>query len=256
MRGTNVKDGRTGKQSVRFAVRSRGRDFRMTLLLAAVLLGSSSIAAGQSEFTLQTSPALSALNMPAALTNQLDPQGSRVLRTNGTGTNPVCDVWWVKPVLAKKPAATQSRVLYGDLEAGAVVGLLRFITLEAEDSLDQKLKPGFYTMRYVQVPPGSDEADKAEYRDFLLLTPVAADLNVTKALSFEEASRMSAKAAGTEHPVLMSLVPANPAYKTLPAVVADDLGNCALQAKLHDARGSEYVLSLLLVTPPKEEGGS
>ena len=228
----------------------------MALLLTVVMLGLSSLAAGQSAFTLEPSPALSSLNLPAAVANQLDPQGSRVLRTAGTAKNAVCDVWWVKSVLVKKPAATQSRVLYGDLQTGAVVGLLRFVMLQPEDSLDQKLKPGFYTMRYVQVPAGSDEADKAEYRDFLLLTPMAADVDVTKPLSFDEASRMSAKAAGTEHPVLMSLVPANPAYKTLPAVVADDLGNCALQAKLQDATGSQYVLSLLLLTPPKEEGGS
>lgn len=228
----------------------------MALPLAAVVLGLSSFAVGQSDFTLQPSPALASLNVPAPLANQLDPQGSRVSRTAGTGHNAICDVWWVKSVLVKKPAATQSRVLYADLQTGAVVGLLRFVTLAPEDSLDQKLKPGFYTMRYVQVPAGSDEAEKAEYRDFLLLTPMAADVDVTKPLSFDEASRMSSKAAGTEHPVLMSLVPANPAYKTLPAVVADDLGNCALQAKLQDATGSQYVLSLLLLTPPKEEGGS
>lgn len=228
----------------------------MALLLGAAVLGLSNVAAGQADFALQPAPALSSLNVPAALAAQLDPQGSRLLRTAGSPTNNViCDVWWVKSVLVKKPASTQSRVLYGELQTGAVVGLLRFINLD-EDSLDQKLKPGFYTMRYVQVPSGSDEAEKAEYRDFLLLTPMAADSDLTKPLSFDEAARMSRKAAGTEHPALMSLVPANPAYKTLPAVVADDLGNCALQAKLPDATGSPHVLSLLLLTPPKEEGGS
>lgn len=251
-----MRDDRTEKRNVRCGLSIRDRGLRIALLGAGLLLGLSGIAAGQSEFALQPSPALSSLGVPAALSSQLDPRGSRVLRTAGTASNPVCDVWWVKSVLVRKQAAKQSQVLYGGLETGAVVGLLRFVMLEPEDSLDQKLKPGFYTMRYVQVPPGSDEAEKAEYRDFLLLTPLAADLDVTKPLSFEEASRMSAKAAGTEHPVLMSLVPANPAYKALPAVVADDLGNCALQAKLRDGSGSEYVLSLLLLTPPKEEGGS
>lgn len=181
------------------------------------------------------------------------------MRSAGSQYDPVCDVWWVKSVTAKTPAAAISRVLYRELQSGALVGLLHFIAADAEDSRDQKLRPGFYMMRYAQVPAGSDEAGSSEYQDFLLLTPMSADSQVTGMLSYDQMVRLSKIATGTGHPALMNLVPINPAYKRLPAVVADDVGNCALQLSLHEesAAGPRDVeLALLLVTPPKEEGGS
>ena len=63
----------------------------------------------------------------------------------------------------------------------------------------------------------------------------------------------------TGHPALTSLVPVNPAYKRLPAVVADEVGNCAVQVSLRAGPGAasyDLEIALLVLTPPKEEGGS
>ncbi|HEV3278242.1 MAG TPA: hypothetical protein VG860_15600 [Terriglobia bacterium] len=240
-------------------MRDHRKPVRAAVLLAVSLLALGSLSKAQADFTLEASPPLSSLNVPAALADRLQTTGSRLVRTAGGGNVPVCDIWWVKAAVAKKPGAKASGVLYGEIQTGALVGLLRFLTSDAEDSRDQKLKPGFYTMRYAQLPPDSSEAGSSQYLDFLLLSAMGADSEVTKTLSFEEASRLSSRATGTGHPALMSLVPVNPAYKRLPAVVADDVGNCAVQVNLREESetGSRDVeLAILLLTPPKEQGGS
>ena len=232
---------------------------RAVLLLAVSLPALSPLARAQAEFTLQPSPALASFNIAAALSDRLQAQGSRLMRSASGHYDPICDVWWVKSVPAKTPATRASGVLHEELQTGTLVGLLHFISKDAEDFRDQKLKPGFYIMRYAQVPPGNEEAGSSQYQDFVLLSPIGADSQVTETLPFDQMVRLSAAATSTGHPALMSLVPANPAYKRLPAVVADDLGNCALQVSLHEdsAAGARDVeLALLLLTPPKEEGGS
>jgi len=232
---------------------------RAVLLLAIGLPALSALARAQAEFNLQPSPSLSSFNIAAALSDRLQAQGSRLMRFVGGHYDPVCDVWWVKSVPAKTPATRPSGVLYGELQTGALVGLLHFISADAEDFRDQKLKPGFYIMRYAQVPPDNDQAGSSQYQDFLLLSPMGADSQVTETLPFNQMARLSALATGTGHPALMSLVPANPAYKRLPAVVADDVGNCALQASVREepeGGARDVELALLLLTPPKEEGGS
>ncbi len=231
---------------------------RATLLLGFGL-AAASLAAGQAEFTLQPSPSLSSFSVPAELANLLQAQGSRLVHSTGAAEDPICDVWWVKSVRATRPAASASGVLYGELETGELVGLLHFIASDAEDSRDQKLKPGFYTMRYAQFPPDDKEVGPSQYQDFLLLSPMRLDSQLSTALSLKDAVRLSNMATGTGHPALMNLVPVNPAYKRLPAVVADDVGNCAVQVRLPEEseHGSGDVeISLLLMTPPKETGGS
>ena len=131
--------------------------------------------------------------------------------------------------------------------------------LDAEDARDQKLKVGLYTMRYAQVPQDGNHMGVSQYRDFLVVSPLAADTQLDKALSFDDLVALSRRATGTGHPAVMSLVSPNPAYKKLPAVVSDDQGNCSIQVNLHEKSSSgEQVtaLALLLVTPPKEQGGS
>jgi hypothetical protein len=230
---------------------------RAMVLLAGVLLTLGLPAGAQADFTLEPAPALSSTNIPASVADRLQAEGSRLVRTAGGGNDPICDVWWVKSVPTRKPATpSASDVLYSGLQTGTPMGVLRFLSSDAEDFHDQKLKPGFYTMRYTLVQAGTSEADGAEYRDFLLLSPMEGDSQIAKTLAFDKAVQLSLKASGTGHPALMSLVAPNPAYKLLPAVVSDDRGNCAVQVKLRDETGAAFVLSILVVTPLKEQGGS
>jgi hypothetical protein len=227
-------------------------------LAAAALLALSALAEAQ-DYTIQASPSLSSLNVPAALADQLDPRGSRLVRNSNAGSTPIADVWWVKSAPAIKASGSAGDVLVNNLQVGTLVGLLQFLSKDAEDARDQKLKVGLYTMRYGQIPQDGNHMGASQYRDFLLLSPLAAETQLDKVLAFDDLVNLSRRSTGTGHPAVMSLVTPNPAYKKLPAVVSDDQGNCSIQASLHEKGPSgdqNTPLALLLVTPPKENGGS
>ena len=220
------------------------------------LVAFAALASAQAEFTLEQSPALSTLQVPNALADRLDPQGSRILHRNDT----VCDVWWLKSLSAVPSTSSEPDILYGSLQPGVLVGLLRFVSSSAEDTRDQKLKPGLYTMRYALIPQDGNHMGVSEYRDFVLLSPLSADTELDKVLSFDDLVNLSRKASGTGHPAVIGLAPPNPAYKKLPALVQDDQGNCSLQVDLREnptsGAAQDVKLAILLVTAPKESGGS
>jgi hypothetical protein len=235
---------------------SRKKCAVVTSLPIVTLVAFAALASAQAEFTLDQSPALSTLQIPSALADRLDPQGSRIIHHKDN----VCDVWWLKSLPAVPSTNSEPDLLYGSLRPGSLVGLLQFISPSAEDFRDQKLKPGLYTMRYAQIPQDGNHMGVSEYRDFVLLSPLGTDTQLDKALSFDELVNLSRKAAGSGHPAVISLTPPNPAYKKLPALVQDDQGNCSLQVDLHESPTSgaplDVKLAILLVTAPKASGGS
>ncbi|HUI44317.1 MAG TPA: hypothetical protein VL523_20320 [Terriglobia bacterium] len=232
---------------------------RLAVLVIAATLGPGTLARGQSDYILEPSPSLASAGVPRPLAELLTPEGSRLVRTAGGAHAPICDVWWVKSVPTVKPAGSSPDILENNIQAGTLMGLLQFLSPDAEDFRDQKLKPGLYTMRYAQIPQDGNHMGVSQYRDFLLLSPVGADAQVGMALSFDDLLNLSRRASGTSHPAVMSLAAANPAYKKLPAVVADDQGNCSIQALLHETSAAgvqEMAVALVLITPAKEGGGS
>ncbi|MBZ5719920.1 MAG: hypothetical protein LAO03_06025 [Acidobacteriia bacterium] len=223
--------------------------------LLAVLLSTASLVHGQQiPFSLQTAEQPS--EMPKALGALLDPQGIRLMTTDNGLTKIACEVWFSKTV-AGKPGAGNAGLQYTNLSVGALVGVLRF-TEEGEDSRDQKLKPGLYTLRYARV--GTDPGT-GQPADGVVLSPVSADTHVEQAVPLEELTRISRLASRTKNPAVMTLVPFNAAYKQFPAIVADDQGNCILQIKLQvQAAGSPTIeplpVAILLITPEREDGES
>ena len=226
------------------------------LLVIAALMAFASLGSAQAEFTLEPSPAVSTLSIPGALAGRLEPQGSRIIHHKDA----ICDVWWLKSLPAAPSTSSEGDILYGSLRLGTLVGLVQFISPSAEDFRDQKLKPGLYTMRYAQIPQDGNHMGVSEYRDFVLLSPLSADTQLDKVLAFDDLLNLSRKAAGTGHPAVISLGPPNPAYKNLPALLQDDQGNCSLQVLLHESPPTgapqDVKLAILLVTAPKESGGS
>jgi hypothetical protein len=208
-------------------------------------------AAEPANLTAQPSPPLSSASVPPALAGRLDPQGTRLL----SGGNPLCDLWWVKGVPTIKSTGTSPDILYGNLQIGTFVGVIQILA-PAEDFRHQKLPPGVYTLRYGQIPQDGNHMGVSQYRDFLLLSPVAADTQLDTAPGFDDLVNLSRKTAGTGHPAVMSLIPASSSVKTLPAVVSDDAGDGALQVNLHEQSGSgttETPVALVIVPAPKSD---
>jgi hypothetical protein len=234
-------------------------------VLLLVMVCVSAPAWAQEPFTMETPPADSLKSLPPALRDLLDPQGSSlVTMVNGVKITAMT-VWWKKsvPTLAKPVSGPD--IIYGSFQVGALVGVLNFPPESTadfrEDSRDQKLQPGFYTMRYARMPSDASHKDVSPYRDFVLLSPVNLDTDYARILSLDELMKLSDRASRTKHPAVISLVPVNEAYKARPGIVSDDTGRCTLQVKLHGKTAggkmkSDVQVAIVLITPERESGGS
>jgi hypothetical protein len=76
------------------------------------------------------------------------------------------------------------------------------------DFRGQEVKPGVYTLRYGQQPQDGNHIGTSELADFLLALPAEADTDVKPITDFDTLSQKSAEAAGSTHPAILSLLPA------------------------------------------------
>ena len=197
-------------------------------------------------------------SFPQKIVDALDPQGSLLFTYSHGLKIGVCEIFWVKSAVAQDSPAKSSKASYDAIKPGALLGVIHFLD-EAnedyrEDFHDQKLKPGYYTMRYAALPD-SDTVD------FVLLSPLSMDRDPSVVLPPEELSHVSRAASHTKHPAIMSLVPIDIRGKDFPDVRTDGEGTWTLQAKLHlrPSKGDstkEIAVSLVVITPKKEEEGS
>ena len=209
---------------------------RLGLLLVAQLLGAA-WAWGQGAYKIEpvaTAPS----DIPKALQVALQPQGTRVVGDKGT----VCEVW-VGKAIAQSTGGNPDAV-YPSLGVGTLVGVLHFPTT-GSDFRGQTIRPGYYTLRYALLPQDGNHMGVNPYRDFLLLSPVAADTQIDKPLQPPDLYKLSRQASGTNHPAVMSLVPTAQGA-TYPFLGKDDQGHSVLQVKLGTA-GGDLPIALVVV---------
>jgi hypothetical protein len=237
----------------------------LLLFLSLALALSASPARGQEPYAAEPITVKASAYLPQSVVDGLDPQGSRLVTFDNGLKTAVSEVWWAKTVVTQESPANSSGILYGNLKVGTMVGVVHYLAESSEDYRedfrDQKLRPGYYTMRYAQMPPDGEHKDVNPYRDFVLLSPVSVDREPDKVLGMDELLKWSRLASHGRHPAIMSLVPTAAGYKNSPAVRTDDAGTCILQVKLHakpEKSGSpqEVTLAIIMVTPIKENGAS
>jgi hypothetical protein len=200
-----------------------------------------------------------------ALADALDPQGS-VLYTseNGVRMN-VCEVFWAKTVTELDVPSKVATLVYGNLKPGALVGMVHILPSADEeyrkDSKDQKLKPGYYTMRYGVLQSGIG-AHGPEEGDFVLLSPATLDKDPARLIPSAELIRLSRYASHTKEPAVMNLIEVTVARKEFPGVTTDYAGTCVMQVKLHvkpkkgDPTPQDLALAIVIMTPLVEGEGS
>jgi hypothetical protein len=112
------------------------------------------------------------------------------------------DIWLVKS-LPLIPAS--SEVSWSAVEEGTLVGA---VTLSSayRDIRGATLKPGHYTLRFGIEPQNGDHAGVSTYREFLLLSPAAAD-NSAAALNHDSVVSISRQSTGGSHPACWALDP-------------------------------------------------
>ncbi|MFB3814946.1 MAG: hypothetical protein ACE14L_12635 [Terriglobales bacterium] len=168
--------------------------------------------------------------VPAAIREALDPQGYRVLKADGT---PLAQIWLRQqlPVSGKK---TVEGANYPALSPSMLVGVIEY-PAAGKDFRGQPIKPGVYTMRYALLPADGNHMGVAPDRDFLLLSLVGDDPVANSVLRYEELLKLSTKAAGTNHPLALSMVAAPP---SVPAAYTDPNDYVVLAAKLDTSGGA------------------
>lgn len=226
-------------------------------LLSLVFLAN--LAWGQGYYAIEPVQLKSSAPVPAALRNSLDPQGTRLVAAPDAEKTTLCEVWWSNTVsgLAKTEGPVDSS--YGNLQKGTLLGLIYF-PAPATDARGQKLRPGYYTMRYVQMPQDEPHKTVIAYPDFVALTPAASDLKSHESVPLNTLIQLSRRASKTRHPAVMGLSPVNPGYSEFPGILPDETGQAVLQVKIKIRVGNkapeEMKLGIILVPTPKQDMAS
>jgi hypothetical protein len=131
----------------------------------------------------------------------------------------VLDLWWVKTIaLAKSPAAAPA---WSDVADGTLVGAIR-VSAPWSDVRGYIVKPAVYTLRYALQPANGDHLGVSPNREFLLMSPAAAD-TTSDPVGYKGAVDLSKQTIHRAHPSALSLDP--PAATAAPLTpVTTDLG--------------------------------
>ncbi|MGB9103131.1 MAG: hypothetical protein WCC59_00105 [Terriglobales bacterium] len=173
------------------------------LLLLLLLVLSSLPAAAQAK--LEKLPALKDTSVPAAIRAALDASGSRLVRPDGSV---LCEIWLRKSLPVGRVAAAKGAA-YPEMSESALLGVISFPN-GGKDFRGQAIKPGLYTMRYELLPEDGNHMGVSPTRDFVLLLAASADNDPDAQYDFAQLVKLSAQAAGTNHPApFVLLAPEN-----------------------------------------------
>ena len=206
------------------------RMFKLFLVPAIFLFFVASIFA-QGSYKVESAPAPTGSDVPKALLDSLDARGARVVSDAG----PVCEIWLRKGMALGQAAGGLGDVMYGQLGVGNLIGVLHF-PAQGADFRGQPMKPGFYALRYAQIPQDGAHMGNYPTRDTVLMTPAAADTQIDQTLSFQDMVKLSKQASGAPHPafLVMSAVSDGAAF---PSVAKDDQGHQNVQLKVQGKNG-------------------
>ncbi len=129
----------------------------------------------------------------------LMPTGWRVLR--GTQTT-VCDIWLSKEWATKDGFEATPAIQY-PFVPGQLIGVVRYARRGA-DFRDQVIDRGVYTLRFALQPVDGSHVGTSLTRDFLVLLKPESDESAAT-LDYPTLAALSAEAAGSSHPALLSL---------------------------------------------------
>lgn len=166
-------------------------------------------------------------DLPATLTAVLAQPGHRVTRDGK-----VLAEIWVRSEAPPTGGVNEGAlsVEYGALASSALVGVVRFPEPWI-DYRETEVPAGNYTMRYWVQPADGDHMGVSQYRDFLLLSPVADDADPATEYEQEPLMALSEKASGKTHPAVIALFPIAEEPAGGAAITKNDLDQLTLAVK-------------------------
>jgi len=201
-------------------------------------------------------------SLPKAVVDGLNPQGWMLYTESNGLKEPICEVFLAKTV-AGQNAAASGNLQYGTFKEGALLGVVHLLPEATDDysadSHNQKLTPGYYTMRYGLLPAGTYEHG-IKMGEFVILTPVSLDHDPARIPKPDELKRDSASGSNLDMPVTMELVAPDASSKQIPNVTMDDAGTGTFQARVPLTVGQgdtkDLRLAIRMLTPVPHDDGS
>ena len=141
-------------------------------------------------------------DIPAPIANELA-SGFQIADASGKS---YCEFWFTKSA-PTGPKMGDDAITLPTVPQGSFVGVIRF-DADGFDRRGQKMKAGVYSLRYAWMPVSGDHQGAAPQRDFVLMLPVAEDIDPKATLSAAAVLEKSRKASGTPHPAILSVASA------------------------------------------------
>ncbi len=210
--------------------------FMTSVLLSLLLSVGFSTQAGR----LEVIGPLTDASVSESIRAVLAEQGYRIRLEEGAV---YCDIWLHRSV-PTQPKADIPGAIYTEWSESTLIGVISFARA-TNDFRGQAIRAGIYTLRYALHPADGNHMGISPYRDFLLLIPVADDRDAAARIPFDQLVKMSARAAGTNHPAALSLLSAE-GYKEFPSVTVGEADRLILIARMKTSAGSESPLALII----------
>ncbi len=171
----------------------------------------------------------------------LEPKGYRIILGD---SGIVCEIW----LRAGVPAADKSETagaVYTGLAESALVGVINF-PKATNDFRGQAIKAGTYTLRYALHPTDGNHMGISPVRDFLVMIPLNVDQDAEAVYKFAELVKMSAKASGTNHPAVASLVMPDADATVIPSLASNEHGHLIFTAKVKTQAGADMRIAIVV----------
>lgn len=180
------------------------------LSLSAAALAAPNTAA--QSYKVETAPLTAPQELAGPVRDALSADALRVTGPQG----PLCEIWLRKDIPAAAKPSQELGIAFPLFTEGALVGVIR-LDAPSKDYRQQTIKPGVYTLRYALQPVDGNHQGVSPYRDYFLAVLATMDSSLAP-LTGKDLYAASRKASGTGHPTVWSLVPADNAPASLPAI--------------------------------------
>jgi len=235
----------------------------LTLLLCPALALCAKPASAAEPYLIEAAALPSPAALPQSLLDGLNPQGSLLYTFSNGLKEPICEIFLAKAIAAQGAPGVAHKMQYGNLSPGTLIGVIHLLREATEDYYvdfhSQKLKPGYYTLRYALLPAGT-YAHGPVLGEFVVLSPAGRDRDPAQILPRQELMQLGNSVSGSNQPASLQLVPADPKSKA-PAMTEDDQGVGTFQARLILAPGEagpshDLPLAMIVLTPAPHPEGS
>jgi hypothetical protein len=147
-----------------------------------------------------------------AIRNQLDTKAIVIKNDDGE----LLTIWFRQAIPVKATAdQIKNGLTYREISETALIGIVRF-EKKFTDYRKQEIATGLYSLRIGFQPDTGDHKETAPHSEFVLLTPIANEINCDE-FEMKQLVERSRKSTNGDHPGVILLVPVREAKET-PAV--------------------------------------